>query len=68
LPAVYYGDISGAKYTPPGQTQQVDLVNSFTLYTGNLSGLLLKHHRAIWLVYGTPPADGIPQVAFGITN
>ena len=68
MPTVYFGDINGAKYTPPGSNSQVDLVNSFTLYTGNLNALLLQHHRAIWLVYGTVPAAGLPQVAFGIQN
>lgn len=63
LTGVYTGLPSG---TAPGTN--ADLVTSYAPYTGALSSLLLQHHRAIWLVYGTPPAGGLPQVKFGISN
>lgn len=64
LPAVYVGDIDGTKNPATND----DLVNKFTLSTAPLSTILLQHHRAIWLVYGTPPAAGLPQVDFGVSD
>jgi hypothetical protein len=62
LPAIYVG-------TPSGKTASgEDLVTSYSLYTGTTTGLLLAHHKAIWLIYGAPPTGGVPQVAFGISN
>lgn len=60
IPAIYTG-------TPSGTDSKGNaLVNSYTLFTGSASSLLLSSHTAIWLVYGTPPAGGVPQVGFGI--
>lgn len=62
LPTIYMG-------TPTATTASgADLVNTYSLYTGSATNLLLQHHVAIWLVYGTPPAAGLPQIEFGITN
>lgn len=60
LPAIYVG-------TPSGKDASGnDLVNSYSLFTGAPSSLLFTSHTAIWLIYGTPPAAGVPQVGFGI--
>jgi len=62
LPTIYVG-------TPSSKTSSnEDLVNSYTLYTGTPSGLVFSKHTAIWLIYGAPPAGGVPQVAFGISS
>jgi hypothetical protein len=29
--------------------------------------VLLQHHRAIWIVVGTPPAT-LPEIGFGISS
>lgn len=63
LPAIYVGTPGATKYNG-----SEDLVNSYALSTQSPSSILLAHHVAIWLVYGTPPATGLPQVAFGISN
>lgn len=62
MPAIYVGKPSGTLYNG-----KEDLVNSYTAAT-DATSVLLTHHEAIWLVYGTPPAAGLPQVAFGISN
>lgn len=41
-----------------------DLVNSYTLSTLAPSQILLQHHVAYWIVVGTAPATGLPQVRF----
>lgn len=45
-----------------------DLVNSYTLSTASPSSILLSHHMVIWLVYGTPPSAGLPQIDWAISN
>jgi hypothetical protein len=67
VPAVYVST-QITKNTTAGSHQGEDIASGFTLYTGQLSNLLLSHHTAIWLVYGTPPAAGLPQVDFGIED
>ncbi len=74
MPAIYVGTVSGKD----GAGR--DLVNSYTLYTGTPTALLLSHHVAIFLVYGALPtstngqacpagsAGCLPQVSFGISN
>lgn len=62
LPTIYVGTPSGT--TSSGE----DLVTSYSLYTGSPSSLVFTKHTAIWLIYGTPPAGGVPQVAFGIST
>lgn len=64
MPAIYVGTASGTKNPATGD----DLVNAYTLSTASPSSILLQHHTAIWLVYGTPPAAGLPQIDFGISN
>ena len=60
IPAIYTG-------TPSATDSKGNaLVNSYSLYTGSPSSLLFSSHTAIWLIYGTPPAGGVPQVGFGI--
>jgi hypothetical protein len=67
-PVQIYAGVATAKYTPPGSTQSVDLVNSYNLVNGPPSTVALGHHTAAWIVIGTPPANGLPQIAFGIQN
>lgn len=62
MPAIYVG-------TPSTKDSKGnDLVNSYTAFTGSPTSLLLTHHTAIWLVYGTPPSAGLPQVDFQISS
>ncbi len=62
MPAIYVG-------TPSTRTSTgEDLVTSYSLVTDAPGSVLLAHHAAIWLIYGTPPATGVPQIAFGISN
>ncbi len=62
LTGVYVGTKVGID---PNNNQ--DIVGNFTANTGSLANILLSHHNAIWLVYGTPPAS-LPEVEFGIEN
>ncbi|HLI95319.1 MAG TPA: hypothetical protein VKT72_04430 [Candidatus Baltobacteraceae bacterium] len=74
MPTIYVGDYSGK------DSAGRDLVNSYSVYTGSASSLLLKHHRAIFLVYGALPTSTngnpcptgsngcLPQVSFGLSN
>ena len=66
-PQIYVGTPSGKRSCSCAQNGD-DLVNSYTLYTGSPTSLLLTHHTAIWLVYGTPPSAGLPQIDFGISS
>lgn len=59
--SVYVGDFSTK------DSGGRDLVTSYTLYTDSLSNLVLQHHRAIWIVVGTPPAT-LPEIGFGISS
>lgn len=59
--SVYVGDFSSK------DASGRDLVTSYTLYTGALSSLQLQHHRAIWIIVGTPPAT-LPEIGFGISS
>lgn len=62
MPAIYVG-------TPSSKDSKGnDLVNSYSPYAGSPTDLLLTHHTAIWLVYGTPPSAGLPQVDFQISS
>jgi hypothetical protein len=63
VPAIYIGHVSGKN-----PKTNDDLVNSYTLSTSAASSILLTHHVAIWLVYGTPPTAGLPQVDFHISS
>jgi hypothetical protein len=60
-PTVYTG-------TPSGTYNGGDLVNSYSLTTASAASVLLQHHVVIWLVYGTPPSQGLPQVNWQIEN
>ena len=60
MPAIYVG-------TPSTKDSKGnDLVTSYSAATGAPSSILLSHHTAIWLIYGTPPAGGVPQIGFGL--
>ena len=39
-----------------------DEITSYTLYTGSLASLQFSKHMAIWIVIGTLPAAGLPEV------
>jgi hypothetical protein len=45
-----------------------DQVTSYSLFTGAASSLQFSKHMAVWIVVGTPPAAGLPQVQFVVTN
>lgn len=71
MPSIYVGspcpNLAATCASPQKNSSGQDLVNAYSLYTGSASSLLLQHHIAIWLVYGTPPAN-VPQIAFGIAE
>lgn len=62
-PVAIYTGLSNAK-----DASGDDLVDTYTLVNGAPSSVMLQHHEAIWIVVGTPPAAGLPQVAFVIQN
>jgi hypothetical protein len=45
-----------------------DLVTSYAPFTGAASALQFSKHMAVWIVIGTPPAAGLPQVRFALEN
>lgn len=45
-----------------------DLVTTYTPFTGAASALQFAKHMAVWIVIGTPPASGLPQVRFVVEN
>lgn len=60
--AVYVG-FSTAK-----DNQNNDLVTSYALDSAAPDKILLQHHVAYWIVVGTMPANGLPQVRFMTEN
>lgn len=59
LPAIYVG-------TPSGKDSKGNpLVTSYSSVASPTS-VLLTEDTAVWLIYGTPPAGGVPQIGFGI--
>jgi hypothetical protein len=55
--------------TPSGKDSSGnDLVTTYTPFSGAPSALQFSKHMAIWIVVGTPPASGLPQVRFVIEN
>jgi len=59
---IYFG-------TPAGKDSSGnDLVSSYAAFTGAPSGLQFSKHMAVWIVVGTPPATGLPQVRFVVVN
>jgi hypothetical protein len=64
IPAIYVGQPNNTKNPATGD----DLVTSYALTTASPTNVLLAHHNAIWLIYGAPPAGGVPQIDFGISN
>jgi hypothetical protein len=67
--AGFSGPVAIYTGTPSGKDSKGnDLVNSYTLSTASPSDILLKHHVAIWLVVGTPPSAGLPQVSIQLSN
>ena len=61
---------SAAIYTglPSGQKNGNDIVTSYTPFTGPLNTLAFQHHLVIWIVIGSMPSAGLPQVEFGVEN
>ncbi|HET9095588.1 MAG TPA: hypothetical protein VFN37_02915 [Candidatus Baltobacteraceae bacterium] len=58
-PAIYVG-------TPSGKDSKGNpLVTSYSSVS-DPTQVMLTEDTAIWLIYGTPPAGGVPQVGFGI--
>lgn len=45
-----------------------DLVTTYTAFTGSPGSLQFSKHMAVWIVVGTPPAAGLPQVRFVVQN
>jgi hypothetical protein len=45
-----------------------DLVTTYAPFTGAASALQFSKHMAVWIVVGTPPASGLPQVRFVVEN
>ena len=45
-----------------------DLVNSYTLSTAAPNQILLQHHVAYWIVVGSLPSAGLPQVRFLVSQ
>jgi hypothetical protein len=60
--AIYIGKPSGTA------SNGADLVTSYTPFNGDLRTIKLSHHEAVWIVVGTAPAAGLPQVEFNIEN
>lgn len=45
-----------------------DLVTTYAAFTGSAASLQFAKHMAVWIVVGTPPASGLPQVRFVVEN
>jgi hypothetical protein len=45
-----------------------DMVTSYSLFTAQPNALHFSRHMAIWIVTGSVPAQGLPQVRFVIEN
>jgi len=54
--------------TPSGTSGSNDLITSYTLYSGSLSSLTFTKHMAIWIVIGSIPSPGLPEVQIVQTN
>lgn len=62
MPLIYVG-------TPTSKDSSGnDIVGAYAPSTAAPTGILLTHHTAIWLIYGTPPSAGLPQVKFTIAS
>jgi hypothetical protein len=66
LPAIYLGSHISKRSCSCAQNGD-DVVDQYTSSSADPSSILLTHHQAIWLIYGTPPAS-LPQVDFGIST
>lgn len=66
MPQIYVGTVTG-KSPISGHTTE-DYVDAYSLSSAATTNILLQHHVAIWLVYGTFPSAGLPPVDFGISN
>lgn len=66
--AGFTGPVAIYTGTPTGTMNGNDLVNTYTLSSSAPSAIQLAHHEAIWIVVGTPPTAGLPQVEFSIEN
>lgn len=63
------GAVSIYTGTPSGRDSAGnDIVTSYAPFTGTASGLQFSKHMAVWIVVGTPPASGLPQVQFVVQN
>jgi len=53
---------------PSTTVSGADLVNSYTQAAVTPSSILLARHNAVWIVIGSLPTQGLPQVKFVIVN
>ena len=63
--ATFTGSVAVYIGTPAPGSQ---LVSSYTPYNGSLNSITLGHHVAVWIVVGTPPPAGLPQVLWKIED
>lgn len=55
--------------TPGGRTSAGnDIVTSYAPFAGAAGSLQFSKHMAVWIVVGTPPSAGLPQVQFVVEN
>lgn len=67
--ASFAGNVAIYTGNPGGKASNgADLVSSYTPFNGDLRTIKLSHHEAVWIVIGTPPSAGLPQVEFNIEN
>lgn len=45
-----------------------DLITAYAPFSGSAGALQFSKHMAVWIVVGTPPASGLPQVRFVVEN
>jgi len=67
--ATFTGTVAMYIGTPSAKSSAgADIVTSYTPFNGDLTTVQFGHHVAIWIVVGTPPSAGLPQVEFNIQN
>ena len=55
-------------YSTTKDSSNNDLVTSYSLSTASPAQIVLQHHVAYWIVVGSLPANGLPQVRFLTEN
>jgi hypothetical protein len=61
--AMYIGTPTGTK-----SLSGAEIVTSYAPFNGDLTTIQLGHHVTAWIVVGTPPSSGLPQVEFDVEN